>query len=147
MKLNKTARSVIFAVLSAGLLSACGAGEKPTVEEVKAWRLKTLDKRYHTTLNYDITNLVCTDAPDKAIANVKAAYAAMGGTSSSVIKAYASCSYTIDGTFKSRAKKGDLIVAPDYEVKHYNVKDEIFVLGVTEKKREWQGNLHARKAK
>ncbi len=147
MKVIRTASFVLSVVLSAGLLSACRAGEKPTAEEVKAWRIKTLDKRFHDTLTYDITNLVCTEASDETIARVKKSYSMVGGSADSTIKAYASCSYTIDGTFKTKTKSGDLIVAQDYEVKDYNVKDELFVLGVTAKKREWQGSLHARKAK
>lgn len=142
MNTNSQAKLLLI-VLTAGLVTACGefAGkaEIPTTEEVKAWRLKTTPTRVHTVVSYEISDLKCGVAPSSEIERVKSGYAGIGANADKAIRAYASCSYTVNAQVKGIKKL--YIAGNDYAYTNHQVKDELFLLGGENGKREWQGSL------
>ena len=151
MKRTTTFKLSIAVLITAALLGACGekagelAGETPTLEEVKAWRLRTGGTKLGYELQfYEVTDLKCGLAPAAEIERVHKEYAFMGFKADDVIKAYASCSYTVNA--KLKGLKGFYKEGKDIEFKDHKVRDELFLMGEKDQKREWQGNLYLPKA-
>lgn len=127
-----------FAISATAILAGCG-GKTPSLEEVKAWRLKTTPTYAYKIDRYEVSDLKCGSAPSKEVEKIKKAYSFFGGDADKTIQAYASCSYTVNA--KATGVSNRLgIRGRDYEIKGHQVKDEIWLLGATNGKTEWQGD-------
>ncbi len=122
--------------LAAALVGACaflvGCGSsRPDAESIQAWRVsQDVNPNFHDVEEYKISDVECTEAAERDIEKIKGGYKLFSQDPDKWIKAYASCSYTIDAKLKS---KGGWFVR-DVEVRGRQVKNQMWVLAINDDK-------------
>lgn len=131
-------------LITAGLLGACGekagdlAGESPTSADIEAWR-KSLGRTVpgYETESFQVSDLKCVSAPSDVVERIKKDYALLGRNADDTIKAYASCSYTVNAKYRGL----HYLEGKTLETKDQKNKDHLFLLRQKDQKLEWVGQL------
>lgn len=126
-------RRVTLAVALIGacaILVGCGSS-RPDAESIQAWRVsQDVNSMFHEVEEFKINDVQCQDAPEREIEKIKGGFMVLGQDVDKWIKAYASCSYTIDA--KLKAKSGWF--QRDIEVRGRQVKNQMWVLAINDDK-------------
>ncbi|QHE89380.1 hypothetical protein [Hydrogenophaga sp. BPS33] len=134
--------AVIASVLLAGCEFPGSSTPAPSIEQVKAWRMKNGTQMAHKITSYEVSDLSCAKAPKEEIERIKAGYKALGSNADEAISSYATCSYTINAEFEGVTV--GFVTGKSYKVTGFRMTDEMWLLGALKgKDPEWQGKQGA----
>lgn len=120
-------------------MAACDSAhaQQPTPEDVKRLRAPLVhDARTHLLESFVVSDLSCTSPHADQKAQVVAGYKFMGADANDFVKAYANCSYVVNGLVKG--KKEWLQEGKDTAFKNVKMENDLFLFVMENGEGKWR---------